>query len=214
MDLVFLITDSFLDPAAALCLCLTCKDLFNALFVKSKLGDSDLEEFLLLLEKEASCQPPMYYCHICIRLHVFKPPHGQCSHAHPNPEDCRFNHLRLSRSQGTVEYGHARLVMNRHFFGIPHGLPLSTFDVTTYHWSDYSLFWRQDWTAKVIEDELFLSVKHTLQFSGTEADFRSILDRRWYSICRHVETRKEPKFLCESYEQNLIRQQISHEREN
>lgn len=52
--------------------------------------------------------------------------------------------------------------MNRHFFGMPSGLPLGNphaYIVDSR--ADYDAPpWTQSWSAKIIEDELFLSAIH------------------------------------------------------
>ncbi len=79
--------------------------------------------------------------------------------------------------------------MNRHFYGAPHGLALSTFDTTC--WLGlHEPRWAQKWSARVIDDELFLSATHTLRFDGTEENFRAVLDEREHIICAHVNTER------------------------
>lgn len=234
VDLVLLISDSFLDPISALALSLTCKDLFNILFVKPlpRLENSDQEAFLLLLEKDVSRQRPRYYCHACVRLHSFDPTReGPTTSDYGRAleyNDCRRRRACLDGSEFTIGYHHARLIMNQHFYGAPRGLALSAFDITyrpgdypqqglalsTFdinHWpGDYPPRWGQQWSARIIDDELFLSATHTLRFDGTEGDFRGMLDQRKYNICAHVGTKKhvdrrsrEHAEKCHGYRQHL-----------
>ncbi|KAK1768442.1 hypothetical protein QBC33DRAFT_377470 [Phialemonium atrogriseum] len=234
VDLVLLISDSFLDPISALALSLTCKDLFNMLFVKPlpRLENSDQEAFLLLLEKDVSRQRPRYYCHACVRLHSFDPTReGPTTSDYGRAleyNDCRRSRAYLDGGEFTIGYHHARLIMNQHLYGAPQDLALSAFDITyrpgdypqqglalsafdiTHRPGDYLLRWGQQWSARIIDDELFLSATHTLRFDGTEGDFRDMLDQRKYNVCAYVGTKKhadrrsrEHAEKCHGYRQHL-----------
>jgi hypothetical protein len=194
MDLILEISDYFLDPISALALSLTCKGMSEAIFARAlpRLGKSDLEGFLLLLEKDTSHQRPTYYCHTCIRLHAFDPadenpstPSYRITHG----TGCRSNRLCLSDLDLAMGYPHGRLIMNEHFYGAGHGLPLSTLDIT-HRTGYYEPRWEQKWLARVIDDKLFLSARHTLSFEGTEVEFESIIAEGERDICAHVGIRK------------------------
>lgn len=196
LELVLHVSGSFLDPVSALALSLTCKGMTEATFGRSlaRLRPSHLEDFLLILEKDMSHHRPTYYCHTCIRLHAFDP-----ASESPNASgyrralgtNCRSNNLCLDKGPLTISYAHARLVMNEHLYGARHGLPLSTLDVT-YRTGYYEALWEQKWLARVIDNELFLSARHSLQFEGTADDFRSIINDREHDICAHVGVRRYP----------------------
>ncbi|KAI0851960.1 hypothetical protein F5Y00DRAFT_258916 [Daldinia vernicosa] len=110
-------------------------DMFAVISIKSlpKLDLPDLKELLLLLEKDMNGPRPSYFCHTCTRLHylentgedetIFNYNHGIKSNNH-----C-CNDLWLSGSNFAIRYHHIRLIMNRHYYGAPGGLPLSVFDV-------------------------------------------------------------------------------------
>jgi hypothetical protein len=84
--------------------------------------------------------------------------------------------------------------MNRHFLGPPNGLPLESFDVKGRSpcfnpWKGRPLRWREEWSARILQDELFLSAKRTLSSVGwTDERLRESLDQEWCQICGHVRT--------------------------
>jgi len=133
----------------------------------SRLGTSNLEGFLLLLEKDSCPQRPAHhYRHTCIRLHTFDPayesPGISSIRRTLGANDCRSNRLCLDNVDLTISYPHARLIMNEHLYGTQHGLPLSTLD-TTYQTGHYEPRWEQKWLARVIDDKLLLQLM-TVQY--------------------------------------------------
>ncbi|KAH9987485.1 hypothetical protein F4779DRAFT_284947 [Xylariaceae sp. FL0662B] len=218
LDIILLIYDSFLDPASRAALALTCKDMFSAFSSKSllpRLDAPDLEELLLLLERDLSGTQTRYYCHECVELHSFdltrEGPTANYHHGSLEPGDCRLNRLYLSGSAFSIGYAHVRVVMNRHFYGAPRGLAGNTLD--NVNCSGYEPpYWFQKWSARIIDDELFLSATHTLRFRGAERDFRDILDQREYQICAHTVTRKDDSIG--QHERPDMRQQQLHEHQD
>lgn len=77
--------------------------------------------------------------------------------------------------------------MNRHLHGPPNGLPLESLarPVWVYSWNAGPL-WRQTPSARVIGDELFLRITHTLE--GRASTLRDAIDNGRYQICTHVRT--------------------------
>lgn len=78
--------------------------------------------------------------------------------------------------------------MNRHFYGAPCGLPLRNLNATSLH-GPFADGWTQSWSARVINDELFLCATHTINSHGMSDDaFRSTIDRGYQTyICCHVD---------------------------
>lgn len=75
--------------------------------------------------------------------------------------------------------------MNRHFYGSPKGLPLESiaFPAIARNEPDEP-FWQETPSARIIGDELFLCITHTLEGRGTT--LRGIIDRGWSGICNHL----------------------------
>ncbi|KAI5864103.1 hypothetical protein GGS23DRAFT_562968 [Durotheca rogersii] len=193
-DLAVLIADSFLEPASAVALSLTCKDLKSLLFASSlqRLRLLDLEELLLLLERDSAAPYPKYYCYDCTRLHSFDPadrrPGIVLNPGATLQDTCGGRNTRFPGSRLMISYRHARLVMNQHFYGPQGGLPSSVFDVE--YRAGCSDPWTQKWSAMVVDDELFLSATHTLAFTGHDLEFRTYLNQHTHQICVHVGTNK------------------------
>ena len=85
-----------------------------------------------------------------------------------------------------LTYNLARLVMTRHRYGEPFGLPLDVLNATSFI---YRSRWVQSWSAKIIDNELFLSATHTTDSHDVgPRGLRSRIDRRYdgYEICPHV----------------------------
>jgi hypothetical protein len=86
------------------------------------------------------------------------------------------------------------LIMNRHFLGSPNGLPLESFDVeassTVFNpWQGRLLPWREKWSARIVQDELFLLATRTLSSAGwTDETLRAALGQEWRGVCGHVRT--------------------------
>lgn len=77
--------------------------------------------------------------------------------------------------------------MNRHRYGAPAGLPLDMIPKTMWIPTvDDTLAWRQNYSAAIIDDELFIQVEHIIEGQG-ETLRRSINDG-YYWICNHVAT--------------------------
>ncbi|KAI6093482.1 hypothetical protein F4821DRAFT_274094 [Hypoxylon rubiginosum] len=200
-ELIDLIFEDFLDPVTATALSLTCKDLRNGHYrVPQRLNLLDRRLLLLLLENDSTSQRPVYFCHHCVGLHSFDPvregpTHPSLPHFKFGPDDwplapygrlndCCQDIVRVDGNNFVIEYRHVRLIMNQHFYGGA-GLPLSTFNVTCRPEYDDGR-WSQKWSARIIDDELFLSATHTLNYRGSKGDFREIVNRSECNICAHV----------------------------
>ncbi len=223
-DLILYISQHSMDPPSALAFSLTCKAMWAATFTKSLArlqDDFDREDFFLLLERDlVGLKRPIYYCHRCIRLHTFdldrdgpNTVNPYLPYMHPYlpyprrgipPEGCcRKVRLSIDRDDRTIGYPHARLIMNEHLYGAGHGLPLSTLKII--YRGDPERHWTLKWLAKVIDDELYLSVTHTLRFRGTAMELAHILGKSDHEICAHVGTREHP-----SYTEQQVRDRLRH----
>jgi hypothetical protein len=119
---ILLMIVEHLDECARVSLALTCKSFWKRRSLPLTLAEK--EKLLLLLEKDISF---LYYCHHCTKLHRW---HGRWSKSvAPWYEErllCKGSldkHLYIPLTCH-IPYHHARLVMNRHFYGHTHGWPL------------------------------------------------------------------------------------------
>jgi hypothetical protein len=56
-------------------------------------------------------------------------------------------------------------------------------------WKGRPLPWREEWSARILQDELFLSATRTLSSVGwTDKTLRAALDQEWCQVCGHVRT--------------------------
>lgn len=77
--------------------------------------------------------------------------------------------------------------MNRHRYGAPVGLPLDAVPKTIWiPTADGNLAWRQNYSAAIIKDELFIQVEHIIE-GQAETLYQSV-NTGHYWICNHVAT--------------------------
>jgi hypothetical protein len=122
---IILMIATYLDECALVSLALTCRSL-HGLWERRNLPLqlAEKEKLLLSLEKDI---PFLYYCHHCVKLHRW---HGRWSRSiapwYEERLPCKRSldkHLYIPLTCH-IPYYYARLVMNRHFYGSKHGLPL------------------------------------------------------------------------------------------
>lgn len=146
-----------LPSGSAVGFALTCSSLFGILFPKPTLHGIQLEELLQLLERDLSKQ--LFYCQPCHTLHHFSPSwspgHQDHFDAPCKPKVEVYDTLHLG-------FHLARLAMNKHLLG--GGLNLEQFTCSL---PAYYAGWDISFTARMIQDELYLSVSHTLSLNGT-----------------------------------------------
>ncbi len=185
-------------PEYAFALALTCKTLYTLIIPEAPiLMPLERDILLRLLEKESGVGSKYYFCAICHKLHRFSPSCGPLNREHTcfNREN---RYLRpcyggtsffLQTGGYTLGYHHARLVLNRHLYGPPRGLPLDNLTVDSVPGMVVP-DWEQSWTAKVIDDELFLRATHTIDSHGiSDPALRSLVDLSCaYFICCHVDS--------------------------
>lgn len=178
------------SPESLVALSLTCKTLFSFLDRDAlKLCDQSQKDLLLLLEKDLGDK--FFYCPTCRNLHRFSQPWHRANLFHySHYSDCKRHHYRNifkpnSASSYKLSYIHARLVMNRHFYGFPKGLPLESIAFPAIARNKPGEpFWQETPSARIIDDELFLCITHTLEGGG--ATLRGIIDKGWSGICKHL----------------------------
>jgi hypothetical protein len=93
-------------------------------------------------------------------------------------------------------YHHARLVMNRHLFGVPYGLPLENLNR---HYVEFSTRgnrpWTQNWSAKIVDDELFLRNIHVYSCLDSEnSGIGNTTNHQFHFICQHILTGIPPQY--------------------
>lgn len=92
--------------------------------------------------------------------------------------------------------------MNRHLYGFPKGLPLESLECPTIvaSWGG-GLLWRETPSSRIIGDELFLCITHTL--AGEAATLRDAIDEGRHGICMHVAT--DPVDLWSTHRKDVYR---------
>jgi hypothetical protein len=200
-DIVLYLCQERLPPVSAVALSLTCKALFNLVFPRARIGldmnASERQELQLLLEKDLG--HAWWYCHCCSLLRPIStqgPTGGtrdSCSWIVGWDSSRHYHNRRwLEGSSFSVDYQSVRLAMNRHFYGPLKGLPLESFSVeasstTLAPWQGKWLPWQERWSARVVQDAIFLSATRTLCGAGwTDDSLRAALDHEWRQICAHV----------------------------
>jgi hypothetical protein len=178
-DIVSYLCQEHLQPASAVALSLACKDLFDLVFPRARLGlnNAEREDLQLLLERDLG--HGWWYCHSCSVLHPISAwgPTGGGSYRQPERYDRRHDRRSLAGSRFTIGYQTVRLAMNRHFLGPPNDLPLENFEVKGITFSFGSVRWQEKWSAKILQDELFLFSRRTLSgIHQTDEAPRAALD--------------------------------------
>ena len=146
---------------------------------------AEKEKLLLLLEKDI---PFRYYCHYCLKLHRW---HGRWSRSitpwYKESLPCKgsiANHLFLSPTFH-IPYYYARLVMNRHFYGSKHGLPLDVLNKRA------QFFSRLDGVVNSVSQHVHifndqLLVLSSMHLQGKSALLRNCIDSYGDAVCKHL----------------------------
>jgi hypothetical protein len=193
LEIILMIT-THLDGCALVSLALTCRSLHGLWERRSlPLQLAEKEKLLLLLEKDI---PFLYYCHYCIKLHRW---HGRWSRSIAPWYEER---LPCKRGVGThlylgfichIPYYHTRLVMNRHFYGSKHGLPLHVLNrrAQSYSYQD-GVVKSVSQHARIFNDQLLvLSVISMTDLRGEWVLLRSHLDSHRHTVCNHLTLSQE-----------------------
>ncbi|KAH6630594.1 hypothetical protein B0J18DRAFT_421647 [Chaetomium sp. MPI-SDFR-AT-0129] len=185
--------------------------MFNLLFPTAKQAlikkrSSARAALLELVEKDIGNE--WWYCSDCKILHPIYtmvgptirnyydpfplPPVRRLPHRH---HSCYLNRRHLYGSVVVVEYPAVRLVMNRHLYGPPIGLPLEIFNVqpttTTMAHKERPapLPWEERWSARIRQNELLLCVNRTLNAVGwTDDALRAAIKVEGRELCGHIFT--------------------------
>jgi len=187
-DLVLYLCSEHLQPSTAVALSLTCKSLFALLFptTKPRLTRPERLQLQLLLERDPAYN--LWYCDTCCFLHRISSK-GPTKGAVPEPNYPDHTALLLSGSGFALTHQAVRLAMNRYLLGAPYGLPLDAFNLSLT--AAGPLRWKEDWSARIIQGELFLSCRRTADgLSLSDADLRSALNHADppYQLCGHMTT--------------------------
>lgn len=190
-DVLFLISDH-LDTLSVHALALTCRALYGVGFPKTqrKLEADDKQELLITLERDPFGDG-FYYCARCNKLHTFKQSYGP--HSKQEGADKTQGYICGMRDRFTpmgnsydLGYHHARLAMNRHFYGAEYGIPLK--NICIQHQSQREKTTIQCSTsASIINDELFLRRTYTFTVTNLDAPvFRRCTGHRDFRLCEHL----------------------------
>lgn len=175
------------DPDAVCCLALTCRHLFWTLAYNGRpprVEGKRRTSFLELLERDLSHN--FYFCDNCSKLHRFDRSWGPTNFDSIRNWCGRYvldNNYRLDPYY--LGYHHLRLVMLNHLYGPTKGIPLQNLEKDILIRTRNGV-WRQQWSARIISNELLLRAHHTLE-ARDEEQLRQALDMDYYRICRHID---------------------------
>ncbi|KAF3767821.1 hypothetical protein M406DRAFT_328875 [Cryphonectria parasitica EP155] len=194
-ELQYLIFDQLRDSTSSLwSLASTCKYLWWSLIGSGKLAGLSLDEYqtyLCLIERDLG--DTHYLCPRCFTLRRFdKSWTPTLLNAF---SDCCGWQLAASYPGGyRLSYQYVRLVMNRHILGGTKGLSLENLEQTMHSRTAEAGrdglpgphgIWHQQWSARIIDDELFLHARHTV-YARDHQEMRLVLSRHKYRVCFHV----------------------------
>jgi hypothetical protein len=182
---IILIIISHLNKHSITTLALTCTTLYSLCFPEQRLLDvAEKEELLQLLEKDVA---RLYFCHDCVKLH---PWHRRWSRSmspwYLERTPCKRNGLHLSNSP--IPYFHARLVMNRHFYGPTHGPPIAYLEALFHSPGNFMEVVKSEVQhARIVDDQLLVLVVRSMYHQrGGVATLRSYIDRTVDAVCKHI----------------------------
>lgn len=177
-----------LDNSSTVSLALTCRTLYVLCFPKDlHLHDKEKAELLLWLERDVA---HVYFCEYCTKLHNWNKrwPKQICRRwSTCLPCEIRADHSFLIVSLTCwIPYHYARLVMNRHSYGLDHGLPLHKIE-SSYRvgdW-DYKSSGHESLKARIVDDRLLLLTTWTT--TGRDARLlRAYIDSLGIILCQHM----------------------------
>lgn len=191
-ELILMIRDYLITDSVSTCsLAITCKYFYSIIAYDgglSRLEPNSRNSFLCLLERDLGDK--FYLCCSCSRLHRFYKWWGPTESDSYRSCDGVINcahHVGRYR----IGYHHVRLVMHHHRSGGTKGIPLKNLNQTvrvatpSSEQYRYRGVWQQDWSARIINNELFLSARHTLEASN-KTQLILALESDPYTICRHI----------------------------
>lgn len=189
-EIILMIGERLSQPSL-LSLALTCWTLYHICFPRSPtLSSDEREEFLLHLERDTA---RLYFCHYCSRLH---PWYGSWfpSFCRYTPGDPCRKELGLKATLGahnlyTVPYHFARVVMNAHFYGDAHGVPIEKLSqgLRSRHDVRSGVRLSGTWRSRIVDDQLILFSEFTaFQSHGNAKLLRGFLNEFGLWVCNHL----------------------------
>lgn len=177
---LILVVSEFLPDADAVCFALTCKDICKLLNFRRLVRHLDkraTETLLCRLERDL---PGFIYCFAQSKLVRFRTPESKwvCIHLRTFKRRGFFEEVRCPYVVcfgGIIEipYCYARLATNHQILGPQHGIPTSYLEETWEHLRrnprDRGVRWKEELTAKVLNDELFVFFRHTFFHERNDA---------------------------------------------
>jgi hypothetical protein len=187
---IILMIISHLDGPSKVSLSLTCQSLHNLCFSGSPPLDlAGKRSLLLLLERDVAS---LYFCHRCIKLHHW---HTRWSRSmtpwYKETMTCKrggdgdrlyFPHINY------IPYFHARLIMNRHFYGPTHGPPVKKIEgrALSFHHL-HGFVEKASQHARIVDDHLLVSSAITMYHSrGDSSLLRNRIEDMGDDICAHL----------------------------
>lgn len=190
-EITYMISEH-LTNTSLICLALTCRTLYTICFPRSPhLDATETKELLLWLEKDISS---LYFCHFCSKLHkwhrrwVKDIPYGSWDREElPCVEKIQCSSIHFT-SSCIIPHHIARLIMNRHFYGPTHGIPVHKIEgcssgsgITSRVKESNSL------KARIIGDKLLiLSVRTFTHSKGHSRVLREHIDILGSPVCCHL----------------------------
>ena len=183
----------YLTEPSVISLALTGRTLFTFCFPQHPCLNKEEKEYLLqLLEKDIAT---LLFCHRCVKLHRWRTRwlspmislDARVNKDLPCMWDHLIDHLRFPPSY-FLPYYHARLVMNRHFYGPTHGLSLHRLNWRVEeHYSSTGITSSSSCSARIVDDKLLLLSVVTISHShGNSEILRRYIDSRGDRCCAHL----------------------------
>jgi len=187
---IILMVATYLTNPSVISLALTCRTLHTLCFPRSShLNRAEKEELLVLPEKDMARQ---YFCHNCTKLYRWHTPWDSFLSTRievelPCEKPFERNYLLLPYAC-YIPYHHARLVMNRHFYGRTHGLPLHKLeDRVRMHSPSTRVTDSESLHARIVDDKLLvLSIKTMSHPRGDSKILRGCIDSLGNPVCKHL----------------------------
>lgn len=180
-----MVTTYLTDPSV-ISLALTCRTLHSLCFPRHpRLNTAEKEELLLWLEKDTAT---LYFCHYCAKLHRWHTRWANSISEEDLPCDKHLLFSSISFAPGDISYHHARLVMNRHFYGPSHGLPLHKLEKRIWlHSLRNTVTYSASLHARIVDDKLLvLSVRTMYHPRGDSGLLRDYIDCWATQACQHL----------------------------
>ncbi|KAF2135909.1 uncharacterized protein K452DRAFT_322765 [Aplosporella prunicola CBS 121167] len=94
----------------------------------------------------------------------------------------------VHQAEYSVLFQRAKHVMDRHFLGPLHGLPLSALSAARAEAYPGGFLVNQQWRARIIEGQLFLAARYEIKNMCLDRNLRKFIDSHTRTICPHVRT--------------------------